>query len=117
MIIAGKAQNSLANHPGAGRFRPRNTVLIRPYSDSKKTVWPPVMVWLLRSPVNTVSVTSTTADPVSGNNSSNWTTTVFEQADLAVTKTGPATDTAGTQISYTIGVSHVGGTSNASGRR
>ncbi|MEJ2218375.1 MAG: hypothetical protein P8099_17365, partial [Gemmatimonadota bacterium] len=64
---------------------------------------------------NRAWVGTTTADPVSTNDSSTVTTTLSQSADLAVTKTGPATDTAGTQISYTIGVSHVGGTSTATG--
>ncbi|MEJ2218925.1 MAG: DUF11 domain-containing protein, partial [Gemmatimonadota bacterium] len=64
---------------------------------------------------DTATVVSTSTDPVSANDSSGVTTPIIQSADLAVTKTGPATDTAGTQISYTIGVSHVGGTSNASG--
>ncbi|MCG6987532.1 MAG: DUF11 domain-containing protein, partial [Gemmatimonadetes bacterium] len=64
---------------------------------------------------NTATVSSTSTDPNTANNSSTLTTTVVQGADVAVTKTGPATATAGGPINYTITVSHVGGTSDASG--
>ncbi|HEX3583213.1 MAG TPA: DUF11 domain-containing protein [Thermoanaerobaculia bacterium] len=52
---------------------------------------------------NTAVVTSATADPNAANNTSTANTLVSASADLAVTKTGPATPTAvGFDITYTI---------------
>jgi uncharacterized repeat protein (TIGR01451 family) len=54
---------------------------------------------------NTAKVGSSTFDPNSGNNSSTVMTTVTAaQADLSVTKSGPMTVTAGTNLTYTITV-------------
>ena len=50
------------------------------------------------------NVSSTTADPTAGNNSSTVDTAVTTQADLLVTKTGPLTVVAGNNIEYTITV-------------
>ncbi len=57
--------------------------------------------------------TSTTPDPVPANNNGSLpaarvTTTVVEQADVAATKTGPASVTAGSTYSYAINVSNAG---------
>ncbi|WP_040549672.1 carboxypeptidase regulatory-like domain-containing protein [Pedosphaera parvula] len=62
---------------------------------------------------NTASATSSTGDPVPSNNdgsSSNSivTTTVTPQADVAVSKSGPATVTPGTNLTYTITVTNMG---------
>ncbi len=51
---------------------------------------------------NTASVSSTTADPVPANNTSSVTTGVTASADLAITKTGPATVVAGNNVSYSL---------------
>src|SRR5262249_22531150 len=53
---------------------------------------------------NTATVSSSTTDPTSGNNSSTVNTTAHAVADLAVTKTGPATAIAGdpANLTYTI---------------
>jgi uncharacterized repeat protein (TIGR01451 family) len=64
--------------------------------------------------VNNGSVAASTTDPNSPNNSFTATTTVTTSADLAVTKTSPDPVTAGTDLTYTIGVtnngpSHTGG--------
>ncbi|MEA2569005.1 MAG: hypothetical protein QOI24_1006 [Acidobacteriota bacterium] len=62
---------------------------------------------------NTVSVTTNgSTDPNSGNDSANATTTVTVQSDVSVTKSGPATITGGTNISYAINVTS-NGPSNA----
>ncbi len=57
---------------------------------------------------NTATVTATTADPVSPNNSSTATSTVTTTTDLAITKTGPATFTRGQNLTYTITVTNNG---------
>ena len=57
---------------------------------------------------NSASVASTTADPVPGNNSSSVTTGVTASADLAITKTGPATVVAGSSVSYSLTVTNNG---------
>jgi uncharacterized repeat protein (TIGR01451 family) len=62
---------------------------------------------------NTVSVSSTTAEPVPGNNTASITTTVATRADLSITKTGPTGPTAGTDMAYSITVRN-SGPSNAS---
>jgi uncharacterized repeat protein (TIGR01451 family) len=61
------------------------------------------------SVTNTVSVTATTADPVPGNDSATATaTTAQPSADLAATKTGPATVTPGVAYPYTVTVTNNG---------
>jgi uncharacterized repeat protein (TIGR01451 family) len=62
---------------------------------------------------NTATVTAAATDPVPGNNSSSAQTTVTSQADLAITKTGPASVARGVNVSYTIVVTN-GGPSDAS---
>ncbi|MBO9662261.1 DUF11 domain-containing protein, partial [Dokdonella sp.] len=57
---------------------------------------------------NTATVSSPTSDPDTSNNTSTVTTPVDRNADLQLTKTGPATVTAGDTITYTIVVSNVG---------
>lgn len=58
---------------------------------------------------NTASVASTTFDPNPGNDSVTATTSVINQADLAVTKTAsPATVDTGTNVTYTITVANNG---------
>jgi uncharacterized repeat protein (TIGR01451 family) len=57
---------------------------------------------------NTATVSTSTADPNSNNDASSVTTSVSGEADLAATKTGPATAVAGTQVTYTITVSNNG---------
>ncbi len=59
---------------------------------------------------NTASVAapSGTTDPVAGNNSSGQNTIISASADLAITKTGPATAVVGQSVSYTLTVSNAG---------
>ena len=57
---------------------------------------------------NSVNVTSETPDPISGNNSAQTNTTVQQLADIVVDKNGPATVTAGNNISYTILITNNG---------
>src|SRR5206468_3011349 len=57
---------------------------------------------------NTATLSTTTTDPVSGNNSSTAATTVNTQADLSVTKSGPTIVIAGTNLTYTITVTNNG---------
>jgi uncharacterized repeat protein (TIGR01451 family) len=57
---------------------------------------------------STATVTTTTTDPNPANNSSTVTTTVVQATDLGVTKTGPATVTAGTDATYTISLTNNG---------
>ena len=57
---------------------------------------------------NAAAVTSATPDPVPGNNSSIAGTTVVASADLAISKTGTASVTAGGTITYAVGVSNLG---------
>jgi len=60
------------------------------------------------SPIlNTATVTSA-SDPNSGNNSATASTTVTSQADLGITKTGPASVALGSNITYTINVTNTG---------
>ena len=61
---------------------------------------------------NTATAGSSTTDPDGSNNSSNTTATVAPTADLAVTKTGPATVTSGTNVTYNVTVTN-NGPSNA----
>lgn len=57
---------------------------------------------------NTVSVTATTADLTPADNSSTLTTPITFSSDLAVTKTGPTSLTAGSTGTYTITVTNSG---------
>jgi uncharacterized repeat protein (TIGR01451 family) len=57
---------------------------------------------------NTASVSSPTSDSVPGNNSATSPATVNSSADLAVTKSGPATITAGNNITYTVTITNNG---------
>jgi uncharacterized repeat protein (TIGR01451 family) len=57
---------------------------------------------------NSATVASTTADPVPGNNSSSATTGVTASADLAITKSGPATVVGGGNVSYGLLVGNLG---------
>jgi uncharacterized repeat protein (TIGR01451 family) len=57
---------------------------------------------------NTASASSTTADPNPANNSASAATGVGTSADLAVTKTGPASAPAGANLSYNIVVTNNG---------
>ena len=58
--------------------------------------------------VNTATVSTSTTDPNGANDSASATTTVAAEADLGITKTGPATATAGTPVTYTISVNNAG---------
>ncbi|WP_353648310.1 LPXTG cell wall anchor domain-containing protein [Nakamurella sp. A5-74] len=63
---------------------------------------------------NTATVSATTADDVTTNNSSTATTTVTRQADVALTKSGtPASAAAGTQVTYTLTATNAGPSSAA----
>lgn len=57
---------------------------------------------------NTASVSSTVNDPNSTDNASSTTTTVTQTADLAITKSGPASAGTGQNIVYTITVTNSG---------
>jgi uncharacterized repeat protein (TIGR01451 family) len=57
---------------------------------------------------NNAQVTATTPDPNPNNNSVSATTNVGAQADLGITKTGPATIIPGQTITYTIVVTNAG---------
>jgi uncharacterized repeat protein (TIGR01451 family) len=63
---------------------------------------------------NAASVSSTTTDPNAANNSSTVSTTVTPSADLAITKTGPATVVAGSNVSYSLAVVNNGPSDAAS---
>ncbi|HEX4962806.1 MAG TPA: hypothetical protein VF173_18365 [Thermoanaerobaculia bacterium] len=66
---------------------------------------------------NTASVASNSVDPQTGNNSSQASTTIFLQADLAITKTdGKTTAVPGSSVTYTITVTN-NGPSDAPGAR
>jgi uncharacterized repeat protein (TIGR01451 family) len=58
--------------------------------------------------VNTAGVSSATSDPTATNDSSSITTPVVAQSDVAVTKTGPASFTAGQDVTYTVVVTNNG---------
>ncbi len=57
---------------------------------------------------NTATVSSSAADPTPANNSATETTPLAPDADLSVTKTGPVTATAGTDITYAISIDNAG---------
>lgn len=57
---------------------------------------------------NTASVSSTTTDPNNTNDSASKTINVGAQADLAVTKSGPASANTGQNITYTVSVKNNG---------
>ncbi len=58
--------------------------------------------------VNTAAASSAVNDPNNTNDSSTMSTTVGASADVAISKSGPATATLGTNITYTITVSNFG---------
>jgi uncharacterized repeat protein (TIGR01451 family) len=58
--------------------------------------------------VDGATVSATTGDPNSGNNSASQSVTVVPQANLGITKTGPATVNAGQNIVYTVTVTNNG---------
>ena len=60
---------------------------------------------------NTVTATTDSVDSNPNNNTSTVNTTVSAQADLAVTKSGPATIVSGSNISYTLALTNNGGAS------
>src|SRR5262249_55449900 len=64
--------------------------------------------------VNTATVSSGTTDPNATNDSANATTIVGPQADLAITKSGPAGAIAGNNIVYTVTVTNNGPSSSSS---
>ena len=57
---------------------------------------------------DTAAVSSTTPDPAASNNSSMVSTSIVASADVAVSKTGPATVTPGTDVTYTVTVTNNG---------
>ncbi len=57
---------------------------------------------------NSASVASTTFDPVPGNNTATVPTTVTASANLALSKSGPASVVAGSAVSYALAVSNLG---------
>jgi len=57
---------------------------------------------------NTATASTSSVDANSGNDSSTVNTTVNSQTDVAVTKSGPATATAGTNASYTLSIANSG---------
>ena len=58
--------------------------------------------------VNTAEVSTTTTDPISGNNTSTSTAIVAAPADLSITKTGPSSADRDTDITYTVTVTNNG---------
>jgi uncharacterized repeat protein (TIGR01451 family) len=64
--------------------------------------------------VNVGAATTTSTDPNGANNRSSFTTSVTPVADVQVTKTGPASVSAGAPITYTIQVSNAGPSAAAS---
>jgi uncharacterized repeat protein (TIGR01451 family) len=58
--------------------------------------------------VNTASVSSSTSDPVPGNNSASATTTFTNSADLALAMTGPSSAGAAGNVTYTITLTNNG---------
>jgi uncharacterized repeat protein (TIGR01451 family) len=63
---------------------------------------------------NTATVSSASSDPNTNNNSSTVSTTVSANADVAITKSAPATAVAGTNINYTINIMNNGPATAAS---
>jgi len=57
---------------------------------------------------DTANVSTTSNDPNAANNSASVNTTVATAADLSITKTGPATATAGTNVTYTLTLANLG---------
>jgi uncharacterized repeat protein (TIGR01451 family) len=57
---------------------------------------------------NLAEVSSSTPDPDPSDNSASVDTSVAASADLSITKTGPATAVAGTQIAYSLTVANAG---------
>ena len=57
---------------------------------------------------NTATVSSTTTDPTAGNNTAVKATSITGSADITITKTGPASSTPGSTLSYTITVTNNG---------
>ncbi|HEX6086995.1 MAG TPA: DUF11 domain-containing protein [Thermoanaerobaculia bacterium] len=57
---------------------------------------------------NNAVVTSTTSDPIEENNLATATTNVMASADLAVTKSGPVTATAGTNVTWRVTLTNLG---------
>jgi uncharacterized repeat protein (TIGR01451 family) len=64
---------------------------------------------------NTATVSTSTTDGNPTNNSSTASVTVAQQADVGITKGGPAAVVAGQNITYTITVNNFGPSSSASG--
>ncbi|MEA2414523.1 MAG: hypothetical protein QOI58_1180 [Thermoanaerobaculia bacterium] len=58
--------------------------------------------------VDSATVSAATADPSNSNNTASQSVTILGQADLAITKTGPASSTAGSTLVYTITVTNNG---------
>lgn len=63
---------------------------------------------------NTLTATTDSFDTDLSNNNASQGTTVTPQADLAIVKSGPATVTAGTDVSYTVTVTNSGPSTAAS---
>ena len=63
---------------------------------------------------NTATITTTSTDATTADNTSSTISAVITSADVSITKTGPATVTAGQNITYTIQVAN-NGPSNAAG--
>ncbi|MEA2238687.1 MAG: hypothetical protein QOC81_3411 [Thermoanaerobaculia bacterium] len=57
---------------------------------------------------NSANATSSTADPITSNNTSTATTTFSGGADLAITKTGPASANSGSSVTYTLTITNNG---------
>jgi len=66
------------------------------------------------SVTNTANVATSTADPVSGNNTSTTTATTVASADVGVVKSGPESVTAGSTVTYTVVVTNSGPSDAAS---
>jgi uncharacterized repeat protein (TIGR01451 family) len=63
---------------------------------------------------NTATVTGANADPNTNNNSQTASATVSGSADLTINKSGPASGTAGTNITYTVTLTNSGPSAAAS---
>jgi uncharacterized repeat protein (TIGR01451 family) len=57
---------------------------------------------------NSATVSSATADPTAGNNTATATTSFGGSADLAITKTGPASANSGSAVAYTLTITNNG---------